>query len=239
MEREVERLEQDLERLGRAATLRETPNIASAVLERLEGPPERRLAPGWSLAGVAAVAVLVTFIALVSIAAPARNAVADIFGQINIFELDEEPPAGTPTAIEGEEVTLAKAEDLMGFELLLPDGRAPARVLYQEFGGFQAAVLFYDNPVFGEYALFETSGSVGKGLAPEASWERVNRIGPEAYWLEGLRIVQYETQAGRPIEESVRATDTNTLIWTRSGFVFRIEGDVSLDDAVEIANSLR
>ncbi len=41
------------------------------------------------------------------------------------------------------------------------------------------------------------------------------------------------------IQESVRATDVNTLLWDEDGRVFRIEGDLTLEEARKIAQSLR
>ena len=115
-----------------------------------------------------------------------------------------------------------------------------SKVLLQEFGEVKAVALFFD-PVNGPgYVLFKTNGRVGKGVptgGEEA--EFVEGLGAEAYWLTGLRLVQYENLYGDVIYESRRITDQNTLIWSRDGFVFRIEGPLEKEAAVEIAESLR
>ena len=164
---------------------------------------------------------------------------ADLFDRINIFGIDQVPP-GLTYEIEGREVSLEAARAALGFEPATPAGTQPSKVLLQEFGGVSAAALFFDPANAPGYVLFETNGRVGKGVPTggEAA-EFVEGLGGEAYWLTGLRLVQYENVYGDVIYESRRVTDQNTLIWSRDGFVFRIEGPLEKDVAVEIAESLR
>ena len=89
------------------------------------------------------------------------------------------------------------------------------------------------------FALFQTEGGLGKGLPFGAESEPVAGLGEQAYWLEGLRIVEYYDEHGGLIQESRRATDANTLIWSEGGFVFRVEGDLSQELAICVAQSLR
>jgi hypothetical protein len=238
MEREMEMLERQLAALGAAVHYPATPAMADEVMRRAVERPEATRAPAWALAATAAAAIVVLCSAIVGVVTPARDAAADIFDRINIFETDE-APAGAGSQIEGEDVSLAEAEERLEFDLFLPDSRAPASVLYQEYGLVRAAALFFTGNERGGYVLFETTDNVGKGLFPEATWEPVDGLGAEAYWLEGLRLVQYEEPDGGVIQESVRVTDANTLVWTQAEFVFRLEGDLTLDEAVTIARSLR
>ncbi len=80
---------------------------------------------------------------------------------------------------------------------------------------------------------------MGKGIVEPSQAQPVSGLGSEAYWLTGLRIVQYYDLNGSVIQESVRATDVNTLLWDEEGRVFRIEGDLSQDEAKKIAQSLK
>jgi len=66
----------------------------------------------------------------------------------------------------------------------------------------------------------------------------VSGLGSETYWLTGLRIVQYHDVDGAVIQQSIRATDVNTLLWS-DGRIFRIEGNLTQEQAKAIANSLR
>jgi hypothetical protein len=240
----MERLENDIALLGRAFTFPDTPSLAARIRAGIESrPTERAPAPRWQLAlsAVAAVAVALAFIA--SVAAPAREAVADIFDRINIFEVDE-VPSDTTRDIMGEQTSLEAAESAVGFPLLLADGAAPDRALLQDFGQVTAAVLFYRTEGGTTYALFETNThvgkglSVGKGVVESGQAQPVDGLGGEAYWLTGLRIVQYYDTDGAVLQGSVRATDVNTLLWEENGRVFRIEGNLSQDQAIEVARSL-
>ena len=245
MQGEMERLENDIALLGRGIIFPQTPSLAAGVRSRIERARVMRApAPLWQLAltGVAAAAVALAFV--VGVLAPARNAVADIFDGINIFQTDEVPPDLTRD-ITGTELSFEQAELRLGFPLRLPDGARPDRVLLQDFGNVKAAVLFYNHDGDAAYALFETNTQVGKGLGigkgvtEPGQAQPVSGLGGEAYWLTGLRIVQYYDTDGAVIQDSVRATDVNTLLWVRDGRVFRIEGDLTQEEAIAIASSLR
>ncbi len=237
-----ELLERELERLNRAVSYPATPSLATAVRKRLEteGRPAGRWPGPWALAG-AALAAVVAVALLLGLWTPGREAVADFFDRLRIFQT-EESPAGLPTEITGTPVSLAEAEERLGFapkEATCPKGVQLKRTLLQEFPGFRAVVLFYEHDVEPSFALFQTEGALGKGLSIGAEAEPVAALGEQAYWLEGLRIVEYYDEQGALIRESQRATDTNTLIWSEGGFVFRVEGDLSRELAICVARSLR
>jgi hypothetical protein len=193
-------------------------------------------------------AALVALAFVAGVLAPAREAVADLFDSINIFETDE-IPADVTREISGTPVSLETAEATLGRPVLLPaypEDLTPERVLLQDFGQVKAIVLFFQHPDGARFALFETNARVGKGLpavgkgiVEEAQAEPVRGLDDEAYWLTGLRIVQYYDLDGSVIQDSVRATDVNTLLWAQDGYVFRIEGDLSQQEAIKIAGSLK
>jgi hypothetical protein len=92
MQQEIDRLERDITLLSRAIAFPQTPSLAVRVRSRIEA--ERRLkaaAPSWQLAltAIAAAAVALAFVA--GVVSPARDAVADLFDRINIFETAEVP----------------------------------------------------------------------------------------------------------------------------------------------------
>jgi hypothetical protein len=245
MQGEMERLENDILLLGRALVFPETPSLAARVRSRIERESTTRTpAPSWQLAltSVAAAAIALAFV--VGVLAPARDAVADIFDRINIFKV-EEVPRDLTRDIAGTQLSFEEVEAAVGFSLLLPDGAQPDRALLQDFGQVKAAVLFYRHDNGAPYALFETNTQVGKGLGigkgvtDPGQAQPVTGLGSEAYWLTGLRIVQYYAVNGAVIQDSVRATDVNTLLWNEGGRVFRIEGDLTQEDAIVIADSLR
>ena len=55
----------------------------------------------------------------------------------------------------------------------------------------------------------------------------------------GLRIVQSYDAEGNFIRESQRQTETNTLVWIQNDLVFRLEGDLSQDEALRMARSVK
>jgi hypothetical protein len=237
-------LENDIALLGRAFAFPQTPSLAARVRSGIEASPvHREPAPRWQIAltGLAAAAVVLALVA--GVVAPARNAVADLFDRINIFEVDE-VPLDTTRDIAGTQLSREQAEVELGFQLLLPDGARPNRVLLQDFGQAKAAVLFYRHEDGPPYALFETDTrvgkglSVGKGVVESGQAQPVSGVGDEAYWLTGLRIVQYYDLDGAVLQDSVRATDVNTLLWDEGGRVFRIEGNLTQEEAIAVALSL-
>jgi hypothetical protein len=258
MQQEIDRLERDISLLSRAIAFPEAPSLATRVRSRIEA--ERKLrapAPSWQLAltAIAAAAVALAFVA--GVLAPARDAVADLFDRINIFETAEVPKDVT-REITGTPVTVEEAEARLRLPLLLPGGPVsielpggpfsvvPDRVLFQEYGPVKVAVLFFRHSDGTPYALFETNAPVGKGLPiagkgvlSSLQAQPVRGLGDEAYWLTGLRIVQYYDPSGAVIRDSVRATEANTLLWSANGRVFRIEGNLTQDQAIAVARSLR
>jgi hypothetical protein len=247
---EMASLERELERLARAVAYPPSPPLAAAVRRRLAAAPE---APGrpwtlpparWALAAATATALVLAL--TLGVWAPGREAVADFFDRIRIFR-EEEPAGGVtptplPTEIAGVPVSLAEAESKLGFAPKRPsyaEGVRLQKLLLQEFPAFVAIALFYEYPSGPSFVLFETNGGAGKGLGPGATASPVAGLGGEAYWLEGRRTVAYYNAAGELAEGSHRSTDTNTLIWDEGGHVFRLEGDLSLEEALSIAQSLR
>ncbi len=240
-------LERELRRLAEAIAYPPTPSLAAAVRRRLEEAAARPAPlPFWRLAAVrgfaAALAVaLLAFALTLGISGGAREAVADFFGRIRIFQT-QESPANLPREVSGRPASLDEAGHFLGTPIRLPTQPegigAPDRVLLQQFGEFRAVVLEYLAPR-PPFLLFATSGFIGKGLALGEAPKTVEGLGEGmAFWLEGLHIVEYYDTAGNVIQESRRAA-ANTLIWQQGGLTYRLEGNLSLDDALKIAESLR
>lgn len=253
---QLARLESELERLARAVVYPDTPSMASAVRRRLEADVEATPRAWWPRLGgrpalaLAAIAAAVVLALALGAWSPGREAVADFFDRLRIFQ-SEESPEGLPRDISGTPVSQSQAEIALGFVLkrpTYPQGLELERVLLEEFPGFRAGVLFYKAPDGSTFALFETEGVVAKelpsagarGEVPEGTAaEPVSGLGREAYWLEGVRIVTYGNDQGDLIRISRRVTDANTLVWDDGEAIYRIEGDLSMAEAIAIALSLR
>jgi hypothetical protein len=244
-EEEIMGLEQHLTALASAMTYPATPDLASGFWRRLQSSREvARPASGLSFAGLAVAGAVVVASVLVGTVTPARDAAADLFDRVNIFETDE-PLSGLPTDVRGDEVSLAEAELALGQRIAPPaDSELTLdKVVLQEFGPVRAAVLYYEQPNGEQFALFAVAGLVAKGLptgseasdAEPVSWPGVDA----AAWLTGPRRVEYRDPEGAVIEESVRQTGENTLIWQRGDLVYRIEGALDQAEAIATAESMR
>jgi hypothetical protein len=241
---EMDGLERDLLAFSETLAYPRTPDLAAGFWRRLEAESRRRArASRLSLAGFGLALAVVVFSVIAATVGPARDAVAGLFDRINIFETSQ-PLDQLPTGIAGEETTIADAEIALGRALLqpsYPEGLTLERALLQDFGAAKAAVLFYRAPGGESFALFATNTQVGKGVPTGAgsSYEPVEGLGGEAYWLEGQRIVQYYNAQGNVVPQSIRVTGANTLVWDRDGFVYRIEGDIEREEAILIAHSVK
>jgi len=243
MTMEIECLEQDLAALGRSRQYPPTPDLIAGFWRSIattSTPMEPRKMRLW-LAASAATAVVVAL--MFAIAAPARDAAADLFGRIDIFSTDENLE-GLPIAVDGEVTTIEAATAALGRPIeqpTYPIGLTPERVVLQDFGSVKAVALGYDPPERAPFTLFVTNANVGKGVvadsgvsAQPASWPGTT----QAFWFDGPHRVEFRSFDGKVIEESIRQTTWNTLVWGRDGFIYRIEGDLEQEEAIRIAQSL-
>ena len=243
---EFELLERELERLSGAVSYPTAPSLANVVRRRLEAgapaPPPRwrvALAPSLVALGVLTLAFALTL----ALSSGAREAVADFFGldRVKIFRLEEELESvseeipGTPTSLE-------RAQEVVGFDVRLPTYPTaigePDEILVQHFGERTAVVLLYERREIA-FSLLETRGSIGKGLGFEATVEPVPVGDDRGLWLQGQRVVEFLDEEGNPIRESQRVTNFNTLVWEDAELLLRLEGDLSQEEAIRIAQSLR
>jgi hypothetical protein len=236
-------MEQQLMALARATVYPPTPDLAAGFWRHLDAERTRKAhANPFSLAAVGTAAAVVAFALLIGIVAPARDAAADLFDTINIFETNE-PLKDFPTGIIGEEVTLTEAQVALGREILqptYPEGAELERVILQDFGSVKAVALFY-TARDERFVLFATNSRVGKGLPENGDSTREPLAIPEkdvGFWLTGEHLVQLFDQDGQVVTASERVTDANTLIWPEGDFVYKIEGDVTQKEAIAIAASV-
>jgi len=247
MREDLATIEQELTRLGQAMAYPPTPELAARVRARITQGVMAPAKPGaWGLAGTAVAGLVVLAAVIVGIAAPAREAVADLFDRIDIFTTDEVPESLTAD-FRGETVSLDEAQQRLGRPILLPAGPdgsllVPSAVIYQDYrpARARAVALFFETDDGIPFVVVETDAALGKGLGPGASAQPVAGVGDgEAYWLEGLRIVELYDADGNFIQESQRRTGANTLVWIQDDLVLRLEGDLSQDEALHIARSMR
>jgi hypothetical protein len=150
------------------------------------------------------------------------------------------PPVSSLLDLAGE-TTLEDARARFGFPIALPaypSGLGPPdRVFLQDFGGPMVVLVWLDpaqpDRVRLSLHLLTCDVCATKGEPPVILTMSVN--GQPAVWTEGpymLQLSNGELDLRRMIEGHV-------LIWAEGPITYRLETDLSLDEAVKIAESLR
>jgi hypothetical protein len=237
-----------------------TPDIAAGVLARIEPapapapPPRRRIA--WRPALTYGLAAIVAAFAVTMAVSPdARSAVLEWLGLKSVRIERREPVAPSPSPGTlgsglglGTPVTLAEARERSPF-LRLPtaDGLGQPDALYL---GRDAVSL-----VYGEregYPRADTTGAallvqefparigpfIQKSVGQGAELERLTVDGAPAYFITGAHGFAYETADGVDFEPQRLAGNT-LLVERADGLLIRVEGDMSRDQAVAVARSVR
>ena len=241
-------LERALFALGRELAVPDEPNLAPRVLSALGRPrpsTSRRLRLGLALA-VVLVAALLAALAIPD----ARSALLRFFhiGAARIEVVDElptvapEPPELDLETALGERVSLAQARRLAGFDLLELEERpdrvylGPRGTVWFLYGRPDAVrLLVAQTPRLRLDEPFILKKLAGAGASVETTRVRDNR----AYFVSGephelILVDEY----GIPVQETARLAQ-DVLLWEEDGRTYRLEGDLALDEALHIANSLR
>lgn len=260
--RECAALERALGLLEEDVLFPQAPDLAGAFRLHLEQGARSRIIPlrhvrawkRWQLAALAAILVVALAISIPG----ARSTLAGWleFAGIRIeIGGDDGPPEQTPTSIGGNlflgrQVSLAEARRSSPLEVLIPssplvatqptvyidhrDGTPIVSVVYPagatlpEIGDTGVGLLLMRFDPAGDTELY-TKRSTGTRSPVLAT---VN--GSFAAWIEdgSIAVPPASNRAGseRP--------SAHVLIWERDGITFRMESNLSLDDATAIAESL-
>ena len=183
---------------------------------------------------VAVVAVLLAMLAT----PPVRATVVDWFGFAGVLVERGSPatdPAPPPPEVAAEQA-LSEAAELVDFTPLVPESLGPPdgvevsadrRVLSMSWSTADEGVLRVD-----QFAA-DLDFTIAK-RAPGVQYARVG--GSDALWFEEPHEVVLLEADGSRRTESARLAG-HTLIWQDGGTTLRLEGDLDLARAVEIANS--
>jgi hypothetical protein len=243
----VSALERALVALGRDLDVPETPDAVRAVRARIAQPPPRRRATPRLVLAVALAALALLGAALaVPEARSALLRVLHIGGErIELVdELPEVPPGPTGVSLMlGEVVPLEEARGRAGFELRELRGEpTPDRV----YLGPRGTVWFLwgtpERPrlLLAQTALLRVDDTfvLKKVAGPGTRVERVPVSGEPGYFLSGeAHFVVLLDQNGNAIEETAWL-GRNVLVWEHDGIALRLEGDLTLDRALELADEL-
>lgn len=223
-------LDRDLRALAEFVDLPGERDLVPAVLRRLHQPKE----PGrwWrQVAGVAALVLVVSLAATMAVP-DARTAVLRFLGikGATVIRVDELPPAGTSSREFGESVTLAEAERVVGFRPLLIEDGEPDDVRIDRFSPYFIVILYGEPDV--RLRLTEMVGGLTQKYARvEQRVERVRVGGEPGIWVEGRHVVSEPFGLPR--------LSGNVLLWEQDGLTLRLEGKLTKEQALELANSVK
>lgn len=236
-------LERALVALGRDLDVPRAPDVAPAVLARLERWARPR--PRWRIALAVAVALLAALGAALAIP-DARSALLRILhlGAARIERVEELPEIRLQQDLElvlGERVTLAEARRRSGFALRELDD-PPSRV----YLGDRGTVWFlYGTPDRVKLLVAQTRrlqlepGLLKKLVAVNTQVAWITMDGSQGLFISGEpHLVLLLDEYGQVVEESARLA-RDVLLWERDGVTYRLEGDFDEEQALRLARSLR
>jgi hypothetical protein len=165
-------------------------------------------------------------------------------------------PGFAPRLSLGERVTLAEARRRVDFPMRLPalrelgtpdevyadDEPAGGRVtaVYRARRGLPKSDAIGVGLLVTQFrAGFDEEFGVLKEAGPGTRVEQVAVNGAPGYWLEGEpHTVVFIDASGSPFPDTLRLAG-NTLLWEQGGVTYRLEADISLLQALTIAQSFR
>ena len=233
-------LEQQLVTLGHVLDYPPEPDLAPAVLARLE---RQRPFP-WRRAVVVALAVVPIGIAAALAVPQARSSILRWFHirGAAVERVETLPPAveRSQAAGLGRPLSRAEAERELGFRLVLPPlhGGGPRRVYVLD--GALATVIVRDHgrPLLLSEFQPATFDLMKKLVGSRTLVEPVQVDGADGLWIEGPpHTLTYFDREGRFREKTVRIRG-NVLLWARGALTYRLEGRISKADALRIAREI-
>lgn len=249
-------LERELIDLGRHVAWPPPPDLASSVGGELRAVvPLRRRSPR-RVAVLAAAAVLVVT-GLLAISPGLRAALLDLFTLPGARIQVEPTPSPVPMAsggltdlVPGRPVTMRVARAEATFPLVVPAELGPPDQVVLAGGGDDAIVTMAWRARPGLAAADETGhGALLTQFRAQARDDLVKKVsqvgrvvpvvvaGGQGYWIDGPHAVLVERD-GTVVEDRARLS-TSSLLWNRKEVLLRLEADVSLDEALRLAASVR
>ncbi|MET8835423.1 DUF4367 domain-containing protein [Micromonospora sp. NPDC004540] len=235
-------LERELRDLAVWLETPEVPDVTARVRARLATParPRRR----WRYWLAAALAAL-----LVALLPPGRAAIADAVSGLLRFSgivIDTTPtpmgPTGMPSPLPAQTpASRDEAQRHLRFPIRVPaELGAPQQVLVADpdgTGTYRVVTLLYRG---GALRLDAFDGGLDPVFhkqigGPGMEWVQVD--GGFAVWIGGPHELAYVDRTGRVRVETARLAAA-TLIWEDAGVSYRLEGDLTRDEAIRIASSL-
>ena len=216
------------------------------------GLDRRMLAP---IAATLAVILVAAFLLTPDLAARAAEVLGLPGAQIFRVSTTPTPPptTGPSVSFPGQRASsAAEASRLAGFQVREPAALGAADEIYVELAPVRVTLVYRSRPGLPVTALpgigallVEFKGSLdapilGKAIGPGTTLEAVPlSSGSAAYWLAGQPHQFFYRDATGNIQPDTLRLAGNTLLWDAAGITYRLEAQVTRDEAVRIASSFR
>jgi hypothetical protein len=227
-------IERELTALAAAIDFPAERDLAPAVRARLAPRPRRRRTL------VVALAALALAVAIAFAVPPARSAILRFFHLrgVRIELVDRLPEVRTTAPLDlGVPIPLADAERTAGFRpltsSLLGD---PDRITWD--GAQLWFVYGHVRLLLSQFRGGEAQRFIKKVLEPRTEIEPVVVGGEQGYFLSGAEHFLYLAPTGLVRDERVRLA-RDVLLWEHGPLTLRLEGELTLAQALRIARSLR
>jgi hypothetical protein len=232
-----------------------------SVRERIA---ERRAQPWWSRLGLnrSTLAPVAATLAVILVAAflltpdlAARAAQVLGLPGVQIYQVPQSPTArpnaSLPTFAGQRVATTAEASRIAGFAVRAPAALGEPSAIYVETAPVRVTIVYASvkgipiSPQAGVSAIVvEFRGTIetqimAKAIGPGTFLDAVPLGSGVAYYLSGQpHQFFFRDPAGNLQPETLRLAG-NTLLWEAGGVTYRLEAQVSKEEAVRIASSLR
>jgi hypothetical protein len=235
-------LELALTRIGRELEYPETPDLTGAVRRRLA---EGRRPRSWQRPVLIALAVLVVGVGAVMAVPQARSEVLDWLGigAVTVRQVEGLPEVELATGDlgVGEKVSLEEARDRVQFPVRVPslEGYEDPNVYYAEPLPTGQVSFVYGSLDKPQLLITQVAalGALEKLVNAATRVEMVSTEDAQGVWIEGERHVLFYPGADR--EEPFRLVGNALILERTDGVTVRIEADISKDEALRIARSMR
>lgn len=252
-------LELQLRAAGRELEFPDAPDIASSVANRIQS---EHLQPRWIrpsyVVALALAALIIVASGILILSPDARRAVADLLGVPGIG-IQLKDPAESPVAPQslddlelGETTSIEEARQKASFDVAHPRALGPPGI-----------VLFRSSPPGGMVTLIYAPTSELRATSVEGvgllltefegqldesvfrkmvgsgtSVEQVEVNGRRGFWIEGMpHLLTFRDSRGDLLQERARLAE-NVLLWTDGGVTYRLEGRLTSESAIRIAESI-
>jgi hypothetical protein len=255
---ELSSLEQQLSALGERLDWPDTPNLAPAIQRRIV-VRRQWFDNRWAMAAAVALIALAALLAF----PPSREAIADWVNLHTFIGRTQHLPTPTPRPSGpvgerlglGGKTNLAASRGAVSWKVLLPLPLGQPDEVYLQLppdgpSGGEVTLVYTARPGIPTSAqtgvavlVTEARGKVnsnffGKTVGPGTTIEPVTVDGHSGYWIAGApHVFVFIDSAGNVLYETLRLA-TNTLLIDEGGTIVRIEGDLTKDQATQIARSL-